>query len=345
MPRARVGLVLLAGLLLATSGCSRGGGTASDRSVTAEGGAHDRATLMGAGSTFAAPVVQDWIARYRQVAPEVRIDYQITGSVTGIERLTSGAVAFAVSELPLADALADAAETRFPPIEVPCIGGAVAVAYNLPGVSTLRLTATTLAAIFSGTVTRWDDPAIVADNAGITMPPTEIRLVGRSDRSGTTQVLTQFLTRAAPDVWRLGAGPTVAWPTGATVAEGAEGALAVVEETVGAIGYAEAHHTAQAMLGAASIENGAGRFVAPTSEALDAALNGATGESPSAYPLTTIAFLVLSPSRPDEPAAVALRHFATWLLTEGQASAERLGYARVPDAFLSKAVTTVLGVG
>jgi phosphate transport system substrate-binding protein len=287
--------------------------------------------------------VQHWIVQYRQVAPEVRIDYQATGSVTGMRRLASGSADFAVSELSLGDVVTDAPEKSFSAVEVPCIGGGLAIAYNLPGVSALRLSATTLAAIFSGKVSRWDDPVIAGDNGGTVLPPADIHLVRRSDPSGSTQVLTQFLTRAASDVWGLGAGPTVAWP-GSAAAEGSDALIAAVKQTVGAIGYAEARYTAQAALGTAAIENGAGRFLTPTPEALNAALSGATAEAPGAYPLTTISFLALSPSGGDESEA-ALRHFATWVLTEGQQSAERLSYARVPDAFLSKALTTVFGMG
>jgi phosphate transport system substrate-binding protein len=338
--------MLLVSLALGAGACARAGDTSLDRAdrVVTAPGVDDRATLIGAGSTFAAPILQEWISQYRRVAPDVAIDYRAGGSVTGIERLASGSVDFALSELSLADVLAGATETRSPAVEVPCLAGGVAIAYDLPDVSRLQLSPTTLAAIFSGQITRWDDPSISADNGDRSLPPRDIQVVRRSDASGTTQVFTQFLRAAAPDRWALGAGPTVTWPP-STGAEGSDALIAAVEHTVGAIGYAAANYPMQAGVGTAFIGNGAGRFVAPTPDGVNAAVSRANVEAPGAYPIATVTFLVFSPSGPDEAKSAALRHFVTWVLTEGQRSAERLAYAPMPEHLRAKALTTVLATG
>jgi phosphate transport system substrate-binding protein len=338
--------VLLIVLALTVGACAprgEGSGTRPD-DVVAPAGARDRATLVGAGSTFAAPLVQEWVRLYRRVAPDVDIDYRGGGSRRGVEQLISGAVEFAVSELILADVGAGAGGRAPGVIEIPSAAGGVAIAYNLPGVSSLRLSAGTLAAVLTGKVTRWDDPSIREDNDGAALPATEIRVVHRSDPSGTTQVLTQYLRVAAPDVWTLEAGPTVSWPTG-TPTDGSEALMAAVERTAGAIGYASAGHTDREAVGTALLENGVGRFVAPTPENVHAAVSRVNPEAPDAYPISTVSFLLFAPEGPDAAEAAALRRFATWALTEGQRSTERLGYARVPRASLFAALSTVLAGG
>jgi phosphate transport system substrate-binding protein len=345
VPRLWFGPALLVSLALVTGACA---GTADrsldSRGVVASPGAEDRATLTGAGSTFAAPMVREWLAQYRRAAPGVDVEYKGGGSVSGVEAFASGSADFAVSEVPLGDVVAGGGDAHSPALEVPCLAGAVAVVYNLPGVNALQLSPATLAGIFSGRVKRWDDPSIIAENGRLDLPPTEIHVVHRSDRSGTTEAFTQFLSAAAPGGWPLSVGPTVTWPAGAG-GEGSDGLIAMVRQTVGSIGYAAPNYGVQAGLGIASIENGAGRFVGPTPESVSAAVSHTNPTAPGAYPMVTVSFLVLPPSGRDEAELASLRHFAAWVLSEGQRSTELLGYARVPEPQLINALGMVMTVG
>ena len=335
MPRTSRISALVGGIALLVAACGGPGGGSVNRSgaFPITPGANDRASITGSGSTFAAPIVRKWIDRYRRVAPGVSIEYRAVGSVVGLEQLTSGQVDFAASELAL---------TGGDVIRAPWTAGGVAVAYNLPGLNTLNLSPATLAAIFSGRIARWDDPPIRADNQGMRMPSTEIRVVHRSQPSGTTQVFTDFLERAAPEGWALGSGPSVAWPKGAGV-EDSDGVISAVGRATGAVGYVEAGQAARAGLGIASIRNGAGRFVAPTGAGVASAVGGANPEAPAAYPIATVSYVAFSASDVQSARQTALRHFVAWVLTEGQRFADEFGYAPVPLPVLITAIAIVQG--
>ncbi|MDQ4134420.1 MAG: substrate-binding domain-containing protein, partial [Actinomycetota bacterium] len=205
---------------------------------------------------------------------------------------------------------------------------------------TLNLSPTTLSAIFSGRTTRWDDASIRADNAGARLPSTAIRVVHRSDPSGTTQAFSRFLRDAAPGSWTLGSGPTLSWATGVG-ADGSDGVVAAVAATSGSVGYVEAGQATRAGLGVAAVENGAGRFVLPTSANVGSAVGGANPEAPEAYPIAALSQVVFSTAGVEGAKRTALRHFVAWTLTEGQRSADRLGYSPVPLPVLVNAIATV----
>ena len=345
MIRARRVLAAAFGLAVVLAGCRGPDAATSEpsRDVVLVPGANDRATLSGAGSTFVAPVLREWISQYQRVAPGVSIGYEAVGSVDGATALSSGAVDFAASEIPLPEDREAAGGRGSDVVEIPWAASGVAVAYNLPGVSDLRLSATTLAAIFAGRLTRWDHPSITSDNPGAVLPTTPIRVVHRSDGSGTTRVFTSFLDGAAPGTWTLGSGPTARWPTG-TAAIGSAAVVEYVRDTVGGIGYAETNHAARLGLGVALIRNGSGRFVGPTPAAARSALSGANPSAPGAYPITTVSYLAFLSAGEDDPTTIALRHFAMWVLTEGQRTAERLGYAGLPIDVLVTALEKVQGI-
>ncbi|HEX2047760.1 MAG TPA: phosphate ABC transporter substrate-binding protein PstS [Acidimicrobiales bacterium] len=313
-------------------------------------GSGDRAVLAGAGSTFAATMVEEWARLYRRTAPGVEIAYEAVGSVGGAQRVASGAADFAVTEVPVATGEDPAA------VRLPVLGGAVAVVYNLPGVDDLRLSEDTLARMFSGAVTRWDHPAVRRDNPDRPLPPTTVVPVHRSDPSGTTLAFTRYLGTAGPGVWRPGSGTSVEWPTGRGAA-GSSGLLSSVGAVAGAVGYAAAGPARDAGVEVASLRNPAGSFVAPTAVAVDAALVGATGfednltltvpdrqETPAAYPVTVVSHLVFTGGLPQERDA-ALRNFGAWILTEGQRSATRLGFAPLPLPLLVRTLEGLLAGG
>lgn len=331
-------LLLVAALVL---GACSGDSTPPDGAgVVLTAGADDRAELAGAGSTFAAPIVDEWVRLYRSRAPGVDIRYDPIGSGAGIVRLVSGRSDFALSEVPMT-----AEEQRLAgwdeAVQVPVVGGAVAVVYNLPGVQDLRLSEETLARIFAGSITRWDAPALRRDNPGTQLPSTAITTVHRSDLSGTTLAFTRYLAGAGADVWAQGSGMSVNWPGGREVA-GSTAVVAAVSSSNGAVGYVSVGTARGPGLQVAHLRNAAGKFVAPTAVAVDAALFGAIGvdtdltlripdrhESPSAYPITGITHLVFPVGLPADK-DVALRHFGAWILSEGQRSVARVGLAPLP---------------
>lgn len=315
-------------------------------------GANDQATLSGAGATFPATLVQEWIKQYGPLAPGVTVNYQPIGSGAGIQQLTSKTVDFAGSDVPLKASEVAATGGPGAVVQVPWTAGGVAVEYNLPGID-LRLTPATVAGIFAGRITRWNDPAIKADNPRAPLPPSGIQVVRRSDGSGTTQVFTDYLTAGAPDIWKFPSGKD--WPAGTpgTGAKGSDGVTAAVKQAAGAIGYAEPSYPKQAGLGIASIRNPAGNFVTPEAAAVSAALAEATTKadgalslnftpaSRDAYPISSASYLLFYRSNDDAAKDTALKHFAAWALTDGQDLAEGLDYAPLPEPVQVRALGAV----
>jgi phosphate transport system substrate-binding protein len=340
-PRRRLLVVLVTAALLATGCAGNGRRSAGAGAPVADLiGAGDRAVLAGGGSTLAASMVEEWATLYRQRAPGVDVRYDAIGSGAGVRHLIDRTADFAVSEAPMtAEEQRSAGWDEV--VQVPVAGAAVAVAYNLPGVDDLHLSEDTLARIYSGAITRWDAAAIKRENPGAALPAMAVTTVHRSDSSGSTLAFTRYLLTAGHEVWTPGAGTSVDWPVGKEAA-GTAGVVAAVGASRGAIGYVGAEPAHAARLQVATVRNAAGAFVAPTSVAVDTALLGATGfkenltltvpdrhESPTAYPVVAISHLVFPAGLAAEKDA-ALRHFAAWILTEGQRSTRRLGLAPLP---------------
>jgi phosphate transport system substrate-binding protein len=346
-------LILCLAILAAACGSDSNSGTAKKATGPAAAGVNDKATVAGAGSTFVATMLQEWIKQYKTVAPGVSINYQSVGSGAGVQQLTAKTVDFAGSDGALKPQEQAATGGPGAVLQIPWIAGGVAVEYNLPGVKDLKLSAPTVAGIFMGKITKWDDAAIKGDNGGTAPSSLGIQVAHRSDGSGTTQVFTEFLKAAAPDAWTIGSGKDVPWTTG-TGAKGSDGVTANVKQVPGAIGYAEVSYPMQASLGTALIKNTAGQFVGPTAKGVTAAIAKAqvnpdltlklsyTTDDPAAYPISTTTYLMFYRDIPDQAKAVALKHFATWALTDGQKLAEGLNYAPMPDQ-ITRQAQAVLG--
>lgn len=317
-------------------------------------GAGDKATLSGAGSTFVATIASEWIKQYKSAAPGVTVNYTGVGSGAGIQQLTSKTVDFAGSDAPLTADQATATGGAGNVVQVPWIAGGVAVEYNLSSVKNLKLSPATIAGIFAGKITKWDDPAVKADNAGTSLPSAGIQVAFRSDSSGTTQVFTDYLRAAAPDVWTYGPS-SKDWPAGTpgTGSKGSDGVTAAVKQTEGSIGYSEVSYPKQAGLGTALIRNKAGQFLAPSAAGVSAALNGATvnpdltlklnylPDDAAAYPISTTTYLIYYKSSGDPTKDAAIKHFASWVLSDGQKLADGLDYAPMPQSILTKAASAV----
>lgn len=350
-----VAAVLFVSLPVACSGSGSRSGPGPGFDLAALPGAGDEARLVGAGSTFVANLVRGWSEQYSASVPGVRVEYEPVGSPAAVKRLRDRSVDFATSDLPLTDLQEVLLGGSEEIAQVPWAAGAIAIVYNLGGIDELRLRPDVLAAILTGQIQRWNDPAIRADNPRVSLPNLAIQVVHRSDPSGTTALFSAYMKAAAPDSWGLLTGTTVNWPRGIG-AEGSAALAAAVARNPGAIGYAQLSYAGPAGLGVARLQNRAGRFVAPTTAGVQAALAAAEGrrfeatfdlyfltEAPSAYPLSTVSYLLYRRDLDDPAKAVALRHFAEWALGEGQRSAERLGYAPVPLAIAIPALAVLQG--
>src|SRR3954451_10056408 len=320
-------------------------GSSDDANATASassGGSSVTATLNGAGSTFAAPIYQQVGADLK--AKGLTINYQGVGSGAGVSQFAAGTVDFAGSDPALADE-DKAAIKKGKPIQIPFALGAITASYNLSGVkSGLKLDGATLANIYLGKVTSWDDPAIKAQNPGTDIPSTKITVVHRSDSSGTTKGFTQFLANYSPE-WKNGPGvdKDIKWPTG-TGAKGNDGVAASVKQTDGAIGYGEQAYSLQNGFTFADVKNKAGIYVAPTLESTSAAAEGIEipadlgvstidSANAAAYPIVsqTFAITYADPCNAgaDATKAKGLKQLMSYLLGNGQDTIKKLSYAPI----------------
>ena len=350
---------LLAGavalLVAACSSSSKpgaGGPTQTTSAVACASG-----SLTGAGSTFVQNIAQEWIKDFGNQCSGANINYQGVGSGAGIEQLTSGTVDFGATDVPLTADQSTALQAKGAVVQIPWAAGAISLEYNLSGVKNLQLSPATIAGIFSGKIKAWNDPAIKADNPGVTLPSTTISTVHRSDSSGTTGAFTAYLAATAPQVWTLGAGKTVSWPTGSG-AKGSDGVTATVKQTDGAIGYAEVSFAEGAQLPMAKIKNGAGSYVSPSdAAAVSAAINAAgtpsaqgvvtpayTSTAPGQYPISTVTYVVVFQNQASQAKAQLLKAFLLYAVGQGQSSANSLFYAPLPALLVSFDKTAIQSI-
>lgn len=330
--------------LLAMIACddSRGRSSSADSLAMADSSG-TRVDLVGAGATFPYPLYARWFNEYA-TRSNVRINYQSVGSAEGIRQMVAGTVDFGASEVPMTDE--EMARSPSAVVHIPTVLGAVGVTYNLPELTRpLRLSGDVLADIFLGTVTRWNDARIVELNPGAPLPASEIHVVHRADGSGTTFILSDYLSTISP---RWAAGPSrgldVKWPVGVS-GKGNEGVAGQVKETIGAIGYLEVVYARQNRLPVAHVRNRAGRFVSPMPFEIASAAANLTdstmylrGQRPSlvnaageqAYPIASFTWILLSPNRIGERKTQRMVAFLRWALTDGSELASSLGYVALP---------------
>jgi phosphate transport system substrate-binding protein len=255
---------LAATLPLAACGASNEGGK-TDTAAGSGSAAQLSGDLVGSGSTAQQAAMTAWMAGFNAVQPNVTVSYEGTGSGAGREQFLAGGVDFAGSDSALTDEELTSAKDRCGDagvFELPNYVSAIAVVYNLDGVDDLNLSPATIAGIFNESITTWNDPKIAADNPDATLPSTAIHPVHRSDKSGTTKNFTDYLAKAAGDVWTAGAVDE--WPTpGGEAANGTSGVIASVTGGAGTIGYADESQAGD--LGIAKIKVG-DTFVAPSAK-------------------------------------------------------------------------------
>ncbi len=311
--------------------------------------AQESLLINGAGATFPFPLYSKWFSEYNKLLPHLKFNYQSIGSGGGIKQITEKTVDFGASDAPLSDEeLAKAPGL----LNLPTVLGAVVVAYNLPGVPALNLSGSSLAGIYLGTITKWNDPALAKDNPGVKLPDTAIAVAARSDGSGTNYVFTDYLAKVSPAFKsKVGVGKSVKWPVGMG-GKGNEGVTGLVKATPGAIGYLELAYAVQNQLLVASIQNAEGAFIKPTIAATSAAAVGVqmpddfrvsitNAPGKTAYPIASFTYLLVYKDQPSKEKGPAIIGFLKWAVTEGEKFAEPLYYAPLPSAVQTKVLAKI----
>lgn len=342
-----------------SDGAAASEGATESEAPAAGGGAYTPAEgitgdLKAAGASSQESAMTSWIDGYQGLQPEVSVSYDAAGSGAGREQLIAGAVDFAGSDAYLdeeeresvKDACGDGGA-----IHIPVYISPVAVPYTLEGVDELNLKPDTLAKIFDQKITKWNDPAIAADNPDVELPDTDITVVNRSDESGTTENFMEYLSAAAPDSWTYEADKV--WPVdGGEGAQGTSGVIEVVSSTDGAIGYADASAVtgtaAKIGVGEEFVEFSpeAASKVVDASEPADTGVEGDlaldlardTTES-GAYPIVLVSYHIACTSYDDAERANAVKDFLHYVVSEeGQdTAAEAAGSAPISADLRTKA--------
>lgn len=307
------------------------------------------AELKGGGASFPDPFYQAVNSDFNGIHGSEIVTYAKSGSSDGRKQLGEQTLDYAGSDsLPKDDeTFAGGDILLFPTVAAP-----ITMSYNLAGVDELKLTPELISGIFQAEITSWDDPAIAEVNPDATLPSTAITVVHRSDGSGTTSNFTKYIEAAAPDTWKLGSGDEVPWPATTQGAEKNSGVAALIGQTDGAIGYVDLADAIKADLSTALIEDAGGEFVGPTSEGVQAALEGAeldedltynplNSEGEGAYPITAPTWLITYTTYPDADLVTSLQTYVRYVLTTGQEQAGSLGYVGIPETFQEKALAQI----
>jgi phosphate transport system substrate-binding protein len=350
--RKALSIVVVAALAvgaLALSGC---GASAPTTTTTGSApAAFNGSALVGAGATFPGPVYSQWAQSFVKVESAAQVNYQAIGSGGGVQQFMAKTVDFGATDVSLL--ASEAAKITDPYIQFPTCLGAVVVSYSLPGLKApLNLDGPTVAKIFLGTITTWNDPAIAALNSGVTLPATAIQVVHRADGSGTSSIFTSWLKAQSPE-WasKVGAGKSVAWPVGQG-GNGNAGVAATMKQTVGSIGYLELQYAASTGLAVSSIKAPDGTFVAPSVGSVAKAASGLSfpitpttnildSKVAGAYPISSTTYILIYTNQTDTAKAQTLVDFWTWALTKGQAELGTLNYASLPDTVAKASLAEV----
>ena len=307
--------------------------------------------LTGAGASFPYPIYSKWFSEYSAAHPGVEINYQSIGSGGGIRQVTSGLVDFGASDGPMNDEQLAASKVKL--IHIPTVLGAVVPIFNIPGVNDLRFSADSLADIFLGKITMWNDPRIAKDNPGVNLPAQKIIVVHRSDGSGTTYIFTDYLSKVSKE-WAdgPGKGTAVSWPVGVSGAQNA-GVAGLVRQLPGAIGYVELIYALQNHISYGAMQNAAGNW-------LKASIDGVTEAAASmkqmpadyrvsitnapganAYPISSFTWLLIPVHSADPAKGKILKDLLSWIITSGESEVATLSYAPLPKNVADKVLKTI----
>jgi phosphate transport system substrate-binding protein len=363
-----VSATAIAALTLTACGSDDNAGTAGTTGASGTGSASaadcgGKNTLSAEGST----AQQNAIALFNQVWGQKcagkNLSYNPTGSGAGREQFVADNVDFAGSDSAIKAEQAEKAAQRCggnPAWNLPLVFGPISLAYNVEGVDDLVLNGDTLAKIFQGQITTWNDPAIAALNAGKTLPGTKVTPIFRSDSSGTTDNFQKYLAAAAPQTWTKGEGSEFQGGAG----EGAQksaGVAQAVQATPGSVGYVEKGFADQAGLRYAQIDNGGGAVKLSdetAAKAIDSAKFAADGndltldlkslygtKEAGAYPLVLATYEIVCSKGYDPETAAAVKSFLTVAANDGQAALSDAGYVPLPDRFKERLVSSIDAIG
>ena len=323
--------------------------------IAANIGKDDKANLTGAGATFPAPLYQAWFQDYNKVALGVKTNYQAVGSGGGIQQYTEKTVDFGATDLAMTEAeLAKAPGTQ----HIPMVLGSIVLTYNLGSVTTpLKFDGETVAKIWLGKITKWNDAAIAALNPGVNLPTTDIAVVSRSDSSGTSGVFTDYLSNVSAD-WKTAIGVNKApkWPVGQG-GSGNAGVTNAVKQTPNAIGYVELNYAIANKLPFADMKNKAGKFVTASIASTSAAAAGVTlpadyrvsivnADGDTAYPIASFTYILVRKDAASCATAKPLVNMLWWTFHDTAAgkTATDLNYAPVPSKALEPIEKTLMSL-
>jgi phosphate transport system substrate-binding protein len=352
------GISVVAALGLAACGSNSNGTPAGPGGSSSPTSSSACATgsVTGQGSTFQANIEKQWISQFAGQCSGANITYTGTGSGAGIQQFGSGTIDFAGSDATMKPDEQSAADKRCggPALHIPVTAGGVAIIYNVKNVTSLNLSAATLAGIFDGSIKTWDASQIKADNPGVTLPPTAIKTYHRSDGSGTTKVFTGFLKSDAPSVWKLGSDKSITWPSGLG-ANGSSGVVQGVKSTDGGITYAEVSYAKQDSLPTAKVRGAQGDFTdissSTVSQSIDSGFTiSGTGNDlagkldftkMTGYPISTVSYVIVCSHYSDAAKGAVIKAFLTYAVGAGQQQADALGFAPLPATLVTKDQATI----
>ncbi|MEU5160837.1 phosphate ABC transporter substrate-binding protein PstS [Streptomyces sp. NPDC020875] len=342
-----------------TNGTGNGGKTSAASNIKCDGA---KGKLLASGSSAQKNAMDLWVKNYMAACSGVEINYKSSSSGEGIVAFTQGTVGFAGSDSALKpDEVADSKKIckTGQGINLPMVGGPIAIGYNLPGVEGLTLDAATIAKIFNNKITKWNDPAIAELNKGKDLPDTAIQAFHRSEDSGTTQNLGKYLGATADADWPYEAEKK--WPApGGQAASGSSGVAAQVKQVEGAIGYFELSYATSQSIPTVDIATGAAAPVKATSEnaskAIAAAKVKGTGKdlaleldyatkADGAYPIVLVTYEVVCDTGNKGDTLDTVKSFLTYTASdEGQKVLSDAGYAPIPAEINAKVRETVAGL-
>jgi phosphate transport system substrate-binding protein len=299
--------------------------------------------INGAGSSFDYPAFTKWFEAYSAVDSAVHFNYQSVGSGAGQQQLLKETVDFGASDAPMSDDNLAKGEGKI--LHIPVVAGGVALTYNLPGDPKLKLDSDTIANIYLGNIKNWNDAKIAALNPGVTLPDLPVVPVHRSDGSGTTFILSDYLASVST-AWSdaVGKGMAVKWPAGIGLgAKGSEGVSGQVRQISGAIGYVELAYADKNKMAYADVKNAAGKFISPAPDSVSAALATATipddfrfsmvnAPGEKAYPIAGPSWVLVYEKQKNADNGKKLVAFLKWAITDGQKLSPALDYAPLPEA-------------
>lgn len=346
--------------MVVACGGSRSSTASGSGSASVQCGGKQR--LTAGGSTAQAHAIEQFVYAYIRACPDYTLNYRANGSGNGIAEFASGQTDFAGSDSPLDPSNGEpqrvAARCGSTPWHLPTVFGPIAVTYNINGVNELNLDGPTLAKIFNGTITSWDDPALKALNSNTALPAEPIHVVFRSDGSGTTDNFQKYLDVASDGSWGRGAGKTFNGGTGVG-ATGNDGTSALLRTTEGSITYNEWSFAVGRELNMAQIVTSAGpQPVTISVDSVDKTIAGATfsGEGidlvvdtssfykptvAGAYPIVLVTYEIVCSEYPDPATAQAVKAFMQAAIGDGQQDLDQYGYIPLPPEFTSKLKTAV----